>query len=219
MANPVSRPRPSPTSGLRWDEHPFMLKHLADRHFAQGINHLVFHTYTHNPLDRRAPAPPSAAGSAPRSCAARPGGSTCRCSPNTLPAASSCSSRAGRSPTCSGISATTSTISRGRTRPFPDGYQFDYLNQDVLLNRLEVADGVFRSPEGLTWKVLWLPPDRNLRLAAATLGRLRELLDAGGTVIANPPVGKRLAQRRPGGRAPTRRAAQRTLGCAPGGPG
>ena len=30
--------------GLRWDEYPFMLKHLADRHFAMGLNHLVFHT-------------------------------------------------------------------------------------------------------------------------------------------------------------------------------
>lgn len=35
--------------GLRWNEHPFVLKHKADQHFALGVNHLVFHTYTHNP--------------------------------------------------------------------------------------------------------------------------------------------------------------------------
>ena len=39
---------------LMWDEHPGMLKTLADREFAQGINRLVFHVNVHNPwLDRK----------------------------------------------------------------------------------------------------------------------------------------------------------------------
>jgi len=39
---------------LMWDEHPGMLKMLADREFAQGINRLVFHVNVHNPwLDRK----------------------------------------------------------------------------------------------------------------------------------------------------------------------
>lgn len=37
-----------------WDEHPAMLKPLADRHYAMGINKLVYHVYAHNPfLDRQ----------------------------------------------------------------------------------------------------------------------------------------------------------------------
>lgn len=39
---------------MAWDEHPGMLKPLADRNYAFGINKLVFHVFTHNPwLDRK----------------------------------------------------------------------------------------------------------------------------------------------------------------------
>ena len=37
-----------------WDEHPGMLKPLADRHFALGVNQLYYHVMVQNPwLDRR----------------------------------------------------------------------------------------------------------------------------------------------------------------------
>lgn len=37
-----------------WDEDPAMVKPLADRNFALGINKLFFHVYTHNPwMDRK----------------------------------------------------------------------------------------------------------------------------------------------------------------------
>jgi len=39
---------------MAWDEHPGMLKTLADRNFALGINRLVYHVFTHNPwMDRK----------------------------------------------------------------------------------------------------------------------------------------------------------------------
>lgn len=39
---------------LLWDEHPGMLKTMADRNFALGFNRYVFHVGTHNPwLDRK----------------------------------------------------------------------------------------------------------------------------------------------------------------------
>lgn len=40
--------------GIRWDEHPGMLKPIVDEHFALGINRMVFHVFVQNPwLDRR----------------------------------------------------------------------------------------------------------------------------------------------------------------------
>ncbi|MBX3427050.1 MAG: hypothetical protein KF688_15335 [Pirellulales bacterium] len=39
---------------MEWDEHPALLKPLADRQFAAGANRLVFHVFAHNPwLERR----------------------------------------------------------------------------------------------------------------------------------------------------------------------
>ena len=40
--------------------------------------------------------------------------------------------------------------------PFPEGFRADYLNHDVLTNRLSVKDGVFTVPEGTAWNVLWV---------------------------------------------------------------
>ena len=44
--------------------------------------------------------------------------------------------------------------------PFPDGYKYDYCNPDVLLNRLEVKDGCIETPEGLRYRLIWLPESR-----------------------------------------------------------
>ena len=38
------------TTRLKWDEEPKRLKACANHAFARGVTHLVFHTYTHNPV-------------------------------------------------------------------------------------------------------------------------------------------------------------------------
>jgi predicted GH43/DUF377 family glycosyl hydrolase len=40
---------------MGWDEHPGMLKTLADRNYALGINKLVYHVFTHNPWTDQQP--------------------------------------------------------------------------------------------------------------------------------------------------------------------
>lgn len=40
---------------MAWDEHPGMLKTLADRNFALGINRLVYHVFMHNPWTNKKP--------------------------------------------------------------------------------------------------------------------------------------------------------------------
>ena len=80
---------------------------------------------------------------------------------------------------------------------FPEGYAVDYLNHDVLTNRLTVKNGLFTIPEGTSWKVLWVP-DEHFMLPA-TRKRLAELAKSGGKVVfggkdalvkALHPVGK-----------------------------
>ncbi|MBR3924578.1 MAG: hypothetical protein IKJ45_15780, partial [Kiritimatiellae bacterium] len=64
---------------------------------------------------------------------------------------------------------------------FPEGYGVDYLNHDVLTNRLSVKNGMFTVSEGTSWKVLWVP-DEHFMLPA-TRKRLAELTKAGGKVV------------------------------------
>ena len=65
--------------------------------------------------------------------------------------------------------------------PLPEGFRADYLNHDVLTNRLAVKDGRFTIPEGTSWKVLWVPDERHM--LPATRKRLAELSAAGGKVV------------------------------------
>ena len=65
--------------------------------------------------------------------------------------------------------------------PFPEGFRADYLNHDVLTNRLTVKDGLFTIPEGATWKILWVP-DEHFMLPS-TRKRLAELAAVGGKVV------------------------------------
>ncbi|MBC8871625.1 MAG: hypothetical protein H8E44_19540 [Planctomycetes bacterium] len=37
--------------GTRWTEHPYAVKYLVDYNFTLGVNHLVFHSFTHNPYE------------------------------------------------------------------------------------------------------------------------------------------------------------------------
>ena len=65
--------------------------------------------------------------------------------------------------------------------PFPEGFRADYLNHDVLTNRLVVREGLFTIPEGTSWKMLWVPDERFM--LASTRKRLAELAAAGGKVV------------------------------------
>lgn len=173
--------------GIRWDEHPFLLKNLADRHFALGINHLVFHTYTHNPrLDL---VPGTSFGSRIGTPFLR-GQTWWKHMPQFTEYLARCQAllEQGR-PVADVLWYLGDDIDHKprQDSPFPNGYRFDYLNHDVLMNRIGVADGSLCTPEGTSWKVLWLAPDQCKRLTPATLARLNELLQAGATVIGPPP--------------------------------
>jgi hypothetical protein len=72
-------------------------------------------------------------------------------------------------------------------QPVPDrrGYNFDGCAPEVLLTRMEVKDGRLVLPDGMSYSVLVLPEVK--AMTPALLRRVKELLDAGATVIGSPP--------------------------------
>lgn len=172
-------------TALRWNEHPFMLKHLADRHFTYGVNHLVFHTYTHNP---RADLVPGTSFGAGIGTPFIRGQTWWRHMPAFTDYLARCQWLLTRGRPVADVLWYIGDEVDHKPRQdayFPDGYKFDYVNADVLLHRLRVAGGSLTTPEGLSWRVLWLRDCP--RLTVATLGRLRELVAAGATVIGAAP--------------------------------
>ena len=69
--------------------------------------------------------------------------------------------------------------------PLPEGYDFDYINADVIMNRLEVENGKLVLPEGISYSVLALPPLNTMR--PELLEKIRELIHAGAVVVGSPP--------------------------------
>ncbi|MDA3925367.1 MAG: glycosyl hydrolase [Kiritimatiellae bacterium] len=71
--------------------------------------------------------------------------------------------------------------------PFPAGYRYDYCNSDALLNRLSVKDGCLVTPEGISYRLLWMPDCR--RMLPETLERIVELVKQGAKVVGEAPKG------------------------------
>lgn len=166
---------------IKWNEHPFMLKHLADRHFAQGLNHLVFHTYTHNP---RLDVVPGTSFGAQIGTPFIGGQTWWPYMPEWTRYLSRCQFMLEQGQPVADVLwyLGDDLDHKPRQEPvFPEGIKFDYVNSDALIHRIRVADGILKTPEGVTWKAIWLPD--GTRLTVPSLTRLHDLIQQGATVI------------------------------------
>jgi hypothetical protein len=169
-------------------ESPDTLKKIGDYWFAQGVNRIVFHTSAHQPLDTR------------------PG--------NTMVGTHinrniTWAEQAG--PFMTYLARTSFMLQQGlyvadlayllnegapSTMPFwgaglkpapPEGYSFDYVNADVLLDRMTVnQDGRIVLPDGMSYRVLVLPEID--RMTVPVLRKIRELVNGGATVVGPKPL-------------------------------
>ena len=169
-----------------WSDHPFALKHFADRHFALGVSHVVTHTYTHNPLDQ---VPGTSFGGKIGSPFLR-GQTWWRHMPEFTTYLARCGQMLEQGNPVADVLWYLGDDLDHKPRqdaPFPDGYKFDYLNADALINRFQIKDGRLTIPEGTSWSVIWLPRENCRRLTPATLSKLKELIYSGASVIGEAP--------------------------------
>lgn len=69
----------------------------------------------------------------------------------------------------------------------PEGYAFDYVNSDVILNRLTFTDGRLVTPGGTSYRILYLG-GRSQRMTLAVLEKLTNLVRQGAVIVGNKPV-------------------------------
>jgi hypothetical protein len=65
------------------------------------------------------------------------------------------------------------------------GHDYDYINEEVILTRMQVRDGRLELPDGMSYRLLVLP-DREA-ISPAVLRRIGELVAAGATVAGPKP--------------------------------
>jgi len=168
---------------------PTTYKALADYWYAQGVNRMIFHSSSHQPLDTK-PGNTMVGTHFNRNITwaeqAKPFldymGRTQHMLSQGLFVADFAyllnegapSSQAfwgpGLQPTC------------------PQGYDYDTINADVLLNRMTVGeDGRMVLPDGMSYRVLVLPPNME-RMRPELLRKIRELVAGGVTLVGPKPT-------------------------------
>ena len=167
---------------LKWDEDFKNLKGTINHAFSRGVTHLVFHTYTHNP--RTDWLPP---GSSFGHCIGTPfirGQAWWKYMPEFTKWVARCETmlEAGQ-PVNDILWYLGEEVGHkpSERSPFPEGYKYDYVNTDALLNRIVAKDGKFFTPEGLSWKVLWVPERR--WMSDAVKAKLSHFIKCGSRVV------------------------------------
>jgi hypothetical protein len=181
------------TTWRRWRDGLFTRKMLVDRAFCEGLNRVTYHGFSHSPLEAGFPGRTYHAGvdmnpqvvwwSKARSFMDYLG----RCchmlqqglyvadvayyygdqAPNFWPYYHNVPEK----PEIEGLGA---------------GYEYDVVNTDVILNRMSVKNGRIILPDGMSYRVLVLPDQRQIPLEV--LQKLAELVSGGATIIGPRPT-------------------------------
>lgn len=72
-----------------------------------------------------------------------------------------------------------------RIPSIPDGYSFDYINAEVIMNRLTVKDGRMILPDGMSYKLMVLPPLKTMR--PELLRKIKQLTEQGACIVGPAP--------------------------------
>ena len=197
---------------LDWSTHPFSVKHLADKHYAAGVNHVIFHTFTHNPSLKLIPG---------TSFGSRIGSPFIRNQtwwkhlPHFTTYLARCNATLQRGQPVSDVLWYLGDSLDHKPRqdaPFPEGYKFDYLNADALNHTIDVVDHKLQNKQGTRWNLIWLRPENCRELTLSTLQRLEALIRAGATVVGPAPLATGRTERRRSGRLRFQQTGLRTVG-------
>ena len=175
------------TSWRHLQDGPYFYKLMADKAMGEGLNHFTFHTFAHSPEDAGLPGNYYHAGTHinPNRVwwpMARPFidylSRCCYMLQKGLFVADVCYYYGDQAP---------KFVSAKGVDYFPgDGYDYDVVNSDVILNRMTVKDGRIVLPDGMSYAVLVLPERKDMDLDV--LQKLKTMIKAGATVIGPKPV-------------------------------
>jgi hypothetical protein len=171
---------------------PSYLKPIADRAFALGINRIIFHTSDQQPFVDDQHKPGMTLGGCGQHYTRNNTWAEQAIAWNTYLARCSYLLQQGR---FVGDLAYFYGESAPATVPFwkpinpapPAGYGYDWVNADVLLNRMSVKDARLVLPSGMSYRVLVLPDYVN-EVTLPVLRKLRDLVSAGAIVVASRPT-------------------------------
>jgi len=174
--------------GNAWSYSPEKLKPTADLELASGLNRFVIHTSVHQPLDDKFPG-----------LGLGPFGQWFNRHETWAKQAKAWTDYLSRS--CYmlqqgkfvadiiyyyGEDNNITSLFGNKPPAIPEGYNFDYVNADALINLLSVKDGKLITPGGMSYRVLVLDSNAK-KMSLPVLRKISALVKAGATVTGIKP--------------------------------
>ena len=173
------------TSGFKeYQRYPYLYKQRGDRFFSEGINNTLLHLYLHQPYEDKNPGINAWFG-------------------NEFNRKNTWFSHMGLfsdylkrvnlmlqqglnvADVAYFIGEDAPKMTGATNPPLPKGYQFDYMNGEVLEKNMTVKDRKLTLPHGTQYRMMVLPPLDTMR--PEILKKIKELVEDGGIVMGNPP--------------------------------
>mgnify|MGYP006279998883 FL=1 len=173
------------SSGQSYKRHPAMLKKRGDWSLTEGINNFVLHLYIHQPDDERIPGVNAWFGTEFNRHntwfdQGEEWADYLRRCQHML--------QRGKyvADVCYFIGEDAPKMT-GKTDPeLPQGYSYDFINAEVIKDRLSVDNGKFVLPNGMSFQLLVLPPDVD-KMRPDLIRKIEQLVKDGGTVLGSRP--------------------------------
>lgn len=179
--------------GSDWAWSPALLKPIADYIMSCGLNRFVIHTSVHQPLLDKVPG-----------MSLGPFGQWFTRNETWAEQAKAWTSYLSRS--CymlqqgkyvadiayyygedNNITSLFSRMNGGDLPQIPEGYSYDFINADAIVNWISVEKGGMVTPTGMSYRVLVL--DKNSRyMTLAVLRKIKEMVEAGAAVAGAKPI-------------------------------
>lgn len=164
--------------------HPAMLKKRGDWSYTEGINHFVLHVYIHQPDNNRVPGV-----NAWFSTEFNRHNTWFEKGKAYFDYLRRCQYllQQGKyaADVCYFIGENTPIMTGTRNPDLPNGYSYDYINAEVILNKLTVKNRKFVLPNGMTYSLMVLPPFDTMRPELLT--KIEALVKQGGNIYGIPP--------------------------------
>ena len=175
----------------KWQEYPFGLKMLGDRMFTQGLNRMIFHRFAHQPHPTAKPG-----------MTMGPWGSHFDRT-NTwwdhgakewITYLSRCQHMLQQGTFVADLvyftgedAGTYTRVERNELKPAPpEGYDYDLINGEVLLNTAKVLNKQLVLADGISYRVLIVQDFRTMSMKV--LSKIKEFTDNGLIVMGERPV-------------------------------
>lgn len=172
------------SSGNTFGRYPALLKARADRFFTEGINNSLLHVYVHQPYEDKKPGVNTWFGTEFNRH-------------NTwfydmdmfIDYLKRCNFLLQQGTYVADVAyfigEDVPKMTGVQNPELPKGHDFDYMNAEVILDRMEIKDGQFTLPDGLQYKVLVLPDLETIRPEVLT--KIAKMVEQGGTILGPKP--------------------------------